>query len=52
MWSNERARAFALLERAVAVGLAGVTPDVDVEWDPVRDDARWQRLLGSAAAAT
>ena len=51
MWSNERARAFASLERAVAVGLVGVTPDVDVEWDPVRDDARWQRLLGADAAA-
>ncbi len=45
MWVNERELALLSLEEAIAAGLDGVTPDVDVEWDPVRDDPRWQRLL-------
>lgn len=45
MWVNEREFALESCEEAIAAGAEGITPDVDVEWDPVRDDPRWQRLF-------
>lgn len=49
MWLSLPEVALRTLEDAVAAGLEGVTPDLDVEWAPVRDDPRWQRLFPRGA---
>jgi len=45
MWMNMPEVALDTLAEAVAAGLTGVTPHLDVEWAPVRTDPRWQHLF-------
>ena len=45
MWLQLPEVALRTLKDAVAAGLTGVTPRLDVEWAPVRTDPRWQHLV-------
>jgi thioredoxin-like negative regulator of GroEL len=48
MWVGLPEVALETLAEAVAAGASGVTPHLDVEWDPLRTDPRWQRLFPAA----